>query len=287
MLVEHAAGKHGYLEDLEKMAADRAVLRLERLRDAGPDQWATLDHGWPTVPIASRRQAGRAAGLRDAWNRLDPPDELFLKDCASPGVVAHGRQADVERQNPIDADAKIDLLQSMKACEEHARASQKRQGQRDLRDHEAVSNPALTARTGGRSRLLAERTIRIEASETQCRRDAERDRRRDGQGRRESEHDRVNADLVEPWQCVTTELPQHVHGKPGEPESQQSAESSQEQALDQELADESATARAQSGADRELLNTAGRAHEHEVGDVHARDEEHEPDRNREHLEDAS
>ena len=65
------------------------------------------------------------------------------------------------------------------------------------------------------------------------------------------------------------------------------AEAGEQEALDQQLTDEPAPAGAERGADRELLDPAGRADEHQVGDVHARDQQHERDGDQQQMQRAA
>ena len=79
------------------------------------------------------------------------------------------------------------------------------------------------------------------------------------------------------------------HANPGgsQGESRHTAKERQQEALDQELAHESRPARAERGADRELVHATGRADEGEVGHVHAGYEQDEAHRGEHQVQRAS
>jgi hypothetical protein len=61
-------------------------------------------------------------------------------------------------------------------------------------------------------------------------------------------------------------------------QAQPAARQRQQHALDQRLAEQAPRVRAQRGPDRKLARPADRTREQQVADVHARYEQHEPDR---------
>ena len=70
---------------------------------------------------------------------------------------------------------------------------------------------------------------------------------------------------------------QHSNAEARQGQADHAAEARQHETLDQELPREPRPAGAQRGANRELVHAAGRPHQREVGDVHARHEQDEPD----------
>ena len=134
-----------------------------------------------------------------------PAGQLLLKGGAPRGVVADAREGHVERQDAIDAEPEIDLLQAMEARQQHAGADQQRQRERELRGGQAAAQPSLPACAGGGARLLAKRLTGRDAGETQRRRDAEGDGRDDRHERGKSQHDGIESDLVEPRDGVAAQ----------------------------------------------------------------------------------
>ena len=118
----------------------------------------------------------------------------------------------------------------------------------------------------------------MDASEAQQRRNTERHRGGRSGEQREGEDAGVDVDFAEPRQRVATEALQHADAEGGQGESEHPAEGSQQQALDQELANEPLPARTERSPHGELAHASGRTHEHEVGDVDAREQQDERNR---------
>ena len=76
---------------------------------------------------------------------------------------------------------------------------------------------------------------------------------------------------------------QHLDANARQRKADQPAESGEEQAFDEQLANEPSAAGAQRRADRELVDTSGRPCQHEVRHVHAGNQEHEADRDEQQL----
>ena len=74
----------------------------------------------------------------------------------------------------------------------------------------------------------------------------------------------------------------HLQRELRDDETRRAAEEPEQQALRQQLSRQSLPARAERGPDGNLLLPAGRAREQQVGDVGARDEEHERHRSQQH-----
>ena len=126
--------------------------------------------------------------------------------------------------------------------------------------------------------MLTKRVDRRDVRETHRGCDAERQRggHRDRQGK--TEHDGIESDLIETRDRIGANALQDPDADSSQGESRQPAEAGEHQALDEKLAEEPAAAGAERRARRQFVDASGRAREHEVGDVHAYDQEHEPDR---------
>ena len=94
----------------------------------------------------------------------------------------------------------------------------------------------------------------------------------------EEQHRTVDRDLVEPRQVPGGGKYERPHRQPGERERRRAAGQAEQQALEEDRARESPPAGAQGEADRELAGARLRAHEEQVGDVHAGDQQQDPDR---------
>ena len=90
--------------------------------------------------------------------------------------------------------------------------------------------------------------------------------------------------VVMPGTCCELERHERAHAGQAEEEPADRAQAREHEALGQHLADEPALPRAERGADRQLAIAAGGAHQQQVGDVRARDEQHQQDEDLEEVE---
>ena len=131
--VEGAPGQHGNAECGEEIATDDAVLKREAgsvERPAGQRSAANLRI--PRVIAASRRKTGDAAGGLRARDHREPARQLLLDKRPAGLVVAARRQVHLEGEDAVGTNAEIHALQALKTREEHTRAREQRQRQRQL-----------------------------------------------------------------------------------------------------------------------------------------------------------
>ena len=228
--------------------------------------------------VAARcRKKGNPAGSGDTGNRAQPARQLLLEGRTARGIVADGRHVHVEGQDTVDTKPERHLVQAVETRQQDAGANQERERQRELGGGQAVAQPSLPTRARRRPRLLSKRVDGWNVRETDRGHDAERDGgdHRGHQGK--SQHHRVEPHLVQTRDRVATKALEHAHAHPSHGESHQPAEAGEEQAFDEELAEEPSAPGAQRRAGRELMDASRRTCEHQVGHVHARDQEHESD----------
>ena len=202
--------------------------------------------------------------------------QFLLKGGAVLRVVTSARKVHVERQDLIDAEPEVDALQSIEARQQHAGADEQRQREGELHGHQAAAKPSLRSRRRS-ARLLSNCTDGRNVTETQRRCDAAGDGRDQRHQRGKSEDGGIEPDLVQAWNRIVAKDLQHVHHRSRHSEPHQTAEAGEDQALDEHLTHEPTTARAESRANRELVDAPRGPSEHEIGDVDARDQEHESD----------
>ena len=99
---------------------------------------------------------------------------------------------------------------------------------------------------------------------------------------REDERGRVDRDRAGAWRVRPGERGQQRHRPDREQQSNQAAADGKDDALDQQLRGNPGAARADRGANRDLLLPADRARQQQVGHVGARDQQDEADRGDEH-----
>ena len=107
--------------------------------------------------------------------------------------------------------------------------------------------------------------------------DARRERGDERQNRREGDDATVDGGIVEPRKGDGGEPHEGRLQERGEPETEGPSGGAENEALDDELTDEAAAARAERAADGHLPGAGDSASEHEVGEVGAGRKEHEAD----------
>ena len=277
--IEVAASQDRNPKRRERIATDDALLHGEAAAvDGRTGERAAADARIPRMVAAGRRQTGETACGRHSRDRFQPAGQRFEEGRAARRVVPRRRQVHLEGQDALDAKAERDSLQLIEACQQDSRTGEQRQRECDLRGHERATQPRHPSSDRDGTRLLTQRIDWMDASETQQRRNTERHRGGRGGEQREGEDAGVDVDFAEPRQRVATEALQHADAEGGQGESEHAAEGSQQQALDQELANEPLPARTERSPHGELAHASGRTHEHQVGDVDAREQQDERNR---------
>ncbi len=130
------------------------------------------------------------------------------------------------------------------------------------------------AAVAGSARAAADGVMQLQARNAQRGRDAAEKPREHGDARRERQHDGVHPDFRHAWKLVGRELTQEPHPPEGQREPGGGAGDGEHQALDEQLCADARGAGAETAAHRQLLLAGRGAHQHEVGDVGASDEEY-------------
>jgi hypothetical protein len=117
------------------------------------------------------------------------------------GVIDRIRQIDSHRENVLGPEAGLDSTHAQEALEHQARARKQHQGQRDFRDHQGTTQSFMAARhcSGALTQGLAQRT----PGRLQCRYQAKRKARRDGDSQREGQHPSVDMNIIDTWDSAS------------------------------------------------------------------------------------
>ncbi len=174
-------------------------------------------------------------------------------------------------------EARVHPHQVREAAQEEPRAHDEHHGERDLADDQRVARARLRgAGRRARARLL-QRVVHAARGQVQEGREAEDEAGEDGDGEREEEHGPVDRDFGRARDGVGVRGDEQAEPRLGQPDAGRRAGEREQRPLGHELGEQAAAARAERGADRELLLPRLRAREQQVGEVGARDEQHEPD----------
>jgi hypothetical protein len=192
-------------------------------------------------------------------------------------VVPGEAEVDGHECRRIDVEAGGEVRGAREAAKEEARAHEEHDGERDLSDHERLPQPAA-ARSGSRAAsLVLEGGDEVGATGLESGGEAEEDsgheREKDGEG----EHPAVHAHVeVHRDGKGRDEAAQRGARPDREREAKPPAEHRHEDTLGQEVPHHARAARPEGEPHRDLAPPGGRAREHEVRDVRARDREHDP-----------
>ena len=211
----------------------------------------------PSVIASSGRKKRNAARRDHTGNRSKTASQLLLKGGASLLIVPDARKVHVEREDSVNAEPEIHLLQPMEARQQHAGADQQCERKRELRGRQAAAQAPLPPCTGGGAGLLTKDADRSDTRKTKYRRDAERNGRDNRYERRKCEHDRIESDLVRAAGGRRGQGPgARSRATAATPSPTRPPNACKDQALNKHLAHEPATTRAQGRANR---RTPGRA----------------------------
>ena len=166
-----------------------------------------------------------------------------------------------------------------------------------------IINPAPTSRTSAsatcrttsvlRARCRSRLSVRLRPAARSVsatrgpgvlerRNQAERHAGGDRDERGEGERPAVERDLIHAREIRRRERDEHAEPAPRQGEARDAAEDAERRALDQQFAHELGPAGAERRADRQLVLPAVGPHQQQVGDVRARDEQHQADRAHQH-----
>jgi hypothetical protein len=275
-------------------------------RNSGVIQWMpTLGsrlrcRGEPHDGAVAPSRHGRAQAERrrlDARERARALEELRKEGLPAIRTVGRTRQIHADGEQPLRGDPDARPLQPLGAPNHQARARQQDQRKRDLRRHQhraGVDPPAAACRFAPRlqrvdraqHRRLRGRQQRHEECgherhsareeqrhgvETDHRRADARQARGSHDARRTGRHRGSEEDI----RFRQQQSGSHQQAA-GNHQTAQRAEARQQQTLREELPDDAPAARADGDADGDFTPSRHRLRRDEIGEVHARDEQHEP-----------
>ena len=177
-------------------------------------------------------------------------------------------------------------LERERAANQESRADQQHQRQGQFGDDEAGPQAIAHAAGRGSPAPFFENLLHVGPCRTQRRREAGQCRAEQRHAEREREHDRAHGRLFETRHAGRSGGDEHAHSPPGERQSGSSGNESQDGALGEQLTHDASASGAERGSHRQLARARGTSRQQKVGDVAARDEEHEPDGS-EHDEEAA
>ena len=210
----------------------------------------------------------------DAAERADAFEHALHKRRASLGLpVLRGKEEHSEREHVLGAEAGIDALKLDEAAHHEPGAGDEEERNRDLGDDQGAAQAPVSGARGTASDV--ERLGQFPPADLQAGNQAEAEPASQRDERREGEHGAVDPDLVHARQRkARRKQPQdRAHSPVREHKSQRPAEGGELQALDQELVQEPRAAGAERHPDRHLAGSHRRAHQEQVGDVRASDQE--------------
>ena len=124
---------------------------------------------------------------------------------------------------------------------------------------------------------LVQRASQVACRRPYRRRDPGNDGADERRAERKGEDHPVDAGVLQPRDSFRGIRDERRHGKPRQYHSERAADRGQDQRFGEELAHDSAAARTNGGAHRHLPRADAAAREQKVGDVAARDQQHEGD----------
>ena len=231
----------------------------------------------PGMVAAGRRKTRGSARRGHAGDRLNRCGQLFLEGGASRGIVADGRKVHVEGEDALDAESEVHLLQTVEARQQHAGADQQRQRERELRGGERRCG-AVPARACRWRSAIADAAHWLGAM--RARRSAGATPKATAVASVTSAANPstvgIEPDIVEPRDGVAAEAPQNARRRTRPARAPAARRARRAAGFRPAVGGRAGDGR--SPAPQRIANSwtrPGRAHEHEVGHVHARDQEHE------------
>ena len=230
--------------------------------------------------ISARRNewyAGDAACRRDTRQRRHAPRQLAIERDHTPGVrIPRARQIDRHRQDVVDAIPGIDRHQLGEAPRDQTRAHEQHEGNGHFGDDERAAR-ALTSARGVASAAFAEHRLHVESRRLNRREKSEQ--HADDARRHECDHEyaQVDANVVEPRNVLRAQCDEETRADSGEQDADDTARERQDDALDEQLAEQSPATGAEGRADRHLAASALGAGEQQARDVRTGNEQHEAD----------
>ena len=149
-----------------------------------PAVWPSTDIELSHSPPLRIGTAASAGGL-DAGRRAQPIEQLPVEEHRALVVVAAERRRQLERDQVVERDAGVRRLQVLQAAHEEAGAEQQQKAERDLRGDEPLAQEQRAAGAGDRAHRVLQRRPRIRAAGAKRRQQAEDDAGHERQAERE------------------------------------------------------------------------------------------------------
>jgi hypothetical protein len=226
---------------------------------------------------APRRGGAHVGQLRELFL------ELLKEEQGSLARVAVQRRIERETEQLVGLEAGIERLQVVEAAGEEAGAGEEQHRQPHLGDDEPLAEACVPGAADDAARFVLERRDQRRAGGLQRRCEAEEQRRQERAAKGEERDARVRRGRQRLRSGVERQhLQQQGPRPPGEGQADGRAGSGQHEALDQPLPHDRVAAGAEREANRHLLLARGAARQQQVGDVRARDQQHQTDHAHQH-----
>ena len=236
----------------------------------------------PAAEFRGRNRRRPAHGL-DAWDGAQRRAQRLEEPRRGRGRVSLQVERVGRQDDAAGGVAGRDGADALHAAEREAGADEQRDGEGDLRDDERLAQPRRPA--GGSARGVTQRLGEIRPAGLEKRRDREADGDGDRRGQREGQHARIRGEPCDADAVggLRDGAGRH-HDARHEPEAGASARERQQHAFGQQLARDSAVARAERAARRQVAAPCFHPGEDEIADVAAGDQQQEARGRHEHAE---
>ena len=216
---------------------------------------------------------------------MQPREQLLEELLFGRGrVVLAARQRQPGDEDVVGVEAQIDALHHDEAAHQQPRAGEQRERQRDLGDHQSVSQPAAPEASADAFARILQGIHDIAPRRLDRRRQSEDECRQDRGGQAEHQHRYVQADHHFARDvAVRDQLRDPFGAGVGEQTSDRRPTGGQQQTLDEKLANEMHSPGAERPANRHLLLASGCQRQQHVGDVETGDREQQRDRGGERV----
>ena len=229
------------------------------------------------VPAAERRPLARPHGVH-AGQRGETRQQLIEEDGAPGALLVFGEgERDPEGEDALAIETEVGAHQGAIATNEQTGSRHQHQREGDLAHYQDRACPRAAPSDSGAGRALAQRAAEVEVAPAQRRQSPEERRRRKREKRHEDEHGAVDAEGHVEGRAVGKDAigEANAHGGEGDPE--QRPHPGNHEALGEELPDHPSAVGADRRADGELARARCPAHQEQVGDVGASDQQHAAD----------
>ena len=261
-----------------EVAAGNRTIGHDRRNDPrhGDTAFDPHDAGEADAFLRERQTGGGGRGGDAGQRRESIQDGALRGDDRRLIRIITRRQSDAEGERRAGVEAVIDRAQLLEAAHHQAGRCEEHQGERDLPAHHQLTGAMRRAAR----RLAASAVVQRarERHDPQHRHGAEDRGGQDGERERERRDHTIELNLAKPWQTGRPERHEQAHAAPRERQTDDGPGNREQQALGQEIARDAETAGAERPADGDLAAARFRSHQEEIGDVRARDEQHETDR---------